>query len=130
MIGLKLATASVISLTFLSAGCGEKQVSFQSDVEPILAARCASCHSPGGMGYAASGFSVVSYRTVMKGTKYAEVVVPGSSLDSTLVRLIRHRADPSIAMPKSHENGQPSEWLTRDQIKIITAWIDQGAKNN
>ncbi|MDA8107850.1 MAG: c-type cytochrome [Betaproteobacteria bacterium] len=130
MIGLKLATASAISLSFLSAGCGQKQVSFKSDIQPILAARCASCHAPGGQGYAASGFSVVSYQSVMKGTKYAEVIVPGSSLDSTLVRLIRHRADPSIAMPKSHDAGKPSEWLTRDQIRLITAWIDQGARNN
>ena len=45
MVGTKLAAASLISLSFLSAGCGEKQVSFKSDVEPILAARCASCRA-------------------------------------------------------------------------------------
>ncbi|HVC11229.1 MAG TPA: c-type cytochrome domain-containing protein [Burkholderiales bacterium] len=129
MVTMKLATAGLISLAFMSAGC-EKQVSFRGDVQPILAERCASCHSPGGMGYAASGFSVASYESLMKGTKYAEVIVPGSSLDSTLVRLIQHQADPSIAMPKSHQVGKPSEWLTREQIQVITAWIDQGAKNN
>jgi len=124
-----LVKMSLIPLAVMSTAC-ERQVSFKADVQPVLVEKCVSCHSPGGRGYAASGFSVASYQSVMKGTKYAEVIVPGSSLDSTLVRLIRHEADPSIAMPKSHDQGKPSEWLTREQIALIATWIDQGAKNN
>ncbi len=89
-----------------------------------------SCHAPGAPGWVASGFSVASYQSVMKGTKYGRVVIPGSSAGSTLVRLLNHETDPSIAMPKSHQPGTPSEWLTPDQIKLIQTWIDQGAKDN
>ena len=36
----------------------------------------------------------------MKGTKLGSVIVPGSSISSTLVILIEHKADPSINMPR------------------------------
>ena len=125
----KSITLGLLVIGALNAGC-EKQVSYSRDVLPILEAKCRSCHSPGGEGYAASGFSVESYRTAMKGTKYGAVIVPASSLSSTLVRLIEHKADPSIAMPRSPVKGEPSKWLTPQEIKLIETWIDEGAKDN
>ena len=124
-----LVKLGLIPLVAMIAGCG-RDVSFKNDVHPIMEARCISCHAPGAPGCVASGFSVATYQSVMKGTKYGRVVIPGSSAGSTLLRLINHEADPSIAMPKSHQPGAPSEWLTPGQIKIIQTWIDQGAKDN
>jgi len=124
-----LMKLGLIPLVVALAGC-HREVSFKNDVHPILEARCISCHAPGAPGCVASGFSVATYQSVMTGTKYGHVVIPGSSAASTLVRLINHEADPSIAMPKSHTPGAPSEWLTPDQIKVIQAWIDQGARDN
>ncbi len=88
------------------------------------------CHAPGGPGYAASGFSVATYQSLMKGTKFGPVVVAGSSEDSNLLRLVKHEADPSIAMPKSVTPGVPAVLLEPEQIKLIETWIDQGAKDN
>jgi len=116
-------------LILVSAGCA-RQVSFKSDVDPILKARCLSCHSAGGEGYKASGFSVESYQSLMKGTRYGPVILPGSSIGSTLSILIEHKADPTIAMPKSPHPGMPSEYLTQKDIDTINKWIDQGAKDN
>ena len=129
MITPKLATLGSILLVLVCAGCA-RQVSFKSDVDPILKASCLSCHSPAGEGYAASGFSVESYQSLMKGTRYGPVIDPGSSINSTLSRLIKHEADPSIAMPKSHHPGLPAEFLQPKQIELIEKWIDQGAKDN
>ncbi len=119
----------VIPLVVALAGC-QRDVSFKKDVHPILEARCMTCHAPGAPGCVTSGFSVATYQSVMQGTKYGHVVIPGSSAASTLVRLINHEADPSIAMPRSPTPGKPSGWLTREQIKTIEAWIDQGARDN
>jgi hypothetical protein len=88
------------------------------------------CHAPGSPGCVASGFSVATYESLMKGTKYGAMIVPGSSLDSNLLRLIKHEADPSIAMPRSLTPGKPSEWLKPEQITLIETWINQGAKDN
>jgi len=126
---LIVAELGLIALTAIVAGC-TKEVSFKNDIYPILQERCVSCHAPGSPGCVASGFSVMTYKSLMRGTKYGAVIVPGSSLDSNLLRLVKHEADPSIAMPKSHTPGMPSEWLQPEQIKLIETWINQGAKDN
>lgn len=116
-------------------------VSFRRDVMPILQANCAVCHLAGGPGYTQSGFSVRSYATVMKGTKYGSVVNPGSGISSTLVWVLEQGADPSINMPKEyqavvegHKNiiipSQNARPLSMSEVELIQDWIDQGAKNN
>jgi hypothetical protein len=73
----------------------------------------------------ASGFDLQGYDSLMKGTRYGPVVLPGEPLTSALVMLIEGRADPSIKMP--HAGAQP---LTAEQIATIRRWVEQGAKNN
>ncbi len=132
---------TVLSATLLLAGgCAKKEVSFRQDVHPILQKHCLTCHSAGGEGYAASGFSVETYKSVIQGTKFGRVIVPGSSISSTLVILIEHKADPSINMPRptlqpllEHEKylgGWKVPTLPPEEIKLIRTWIDQGAKDN
>lgn len=110
------------ALTLLLAGCGDKTVTYQSDIKPIIDANCASCHVPGGQGYEKSGLRMDTYEGLMKGTKFGAVVIPGSSVSSTLYRLVAGEAHPSIRMP----HGQAS--LPDEQIKTIATWIDQGAQ--
>lgn len=117
------ATAA-LALLALGAACSRTEASFARDVNPILKEHCVECHSAGGNGYVASGFSVESYDDVMRGTKFGPVIVPGSSVSSTLARLIEHKADPSINMPQ----GKPR--LPKEKLDIIRAWIEEGAKNN
>ena len=110
---------------FVAVGCSqEKAVSYQKDVIPLIKDHCVACHSVGGEGYTKSGLDLASYNGLMRGTKLGPVIVQGDSVSSTLVRLIEHKADPSIAMPY-HESKLPE-----DHIEIIKTWIDQGAKNN
>ncbi len=134
-----LAIWSVIALG--TASCSRGQVSFSRDVNPILQTNCAVCHTTGGPGYLKSGFSVATYQDIMKGTKYGAVITPGSSVGSTLVRLIKHQADPTINMPKeysldlhSHQRiimpGDGARSLSDHDIGLISDWVDQGAKNN
>ena len=63
------------------SGC-ERQVSFSADVKPILDNYCVQCHSGSGEGESASGFAVDDYDSLMQGTKFGQVVVPGSSMSS------------------------------------------------
>ena len=126
---LTVARLGLMALVALTAGC-TRHVSFKNDVVPILQERCISCHAPGSPGCIVSGFSVATYQSLMKGTKFGPVVIPGSTLDSNLLRLVKHEADPSIAMPRSHTPGMPSEWIKPEQINLIETWINQGAKDN
>jgi uncharacterized membrane protein len=117
----------VVAALAVGPGCAHKpqEVSYQKDVAPILAKHCASCHVPGQPGYQASGFDLQGYDSLMKGTKFGPVVLPGDPMTSVLVMLIEGRVDPSIRMP--HGGANP---LTKDEIKTIRRWVKQGAKNN
>ncbi len=73
----------VLSLQFL--GCTRSEVSFSTDVQPIFEKYCVECHESGGEGAMASGFSVRDYVSVMNGTRLGRVVVPGSSISSSVL---------------------------------------------
>ena len=118
-----LLTLSALAVAALQTGCSDKALTYQTNIKPILDANCVSCHVPGGEGYEKSGLLLDSYDGLMKGTKFGAVVVPGSSVGSTLYRLVSGQADPSIRMP----HGQAS--LPDADIATIAALIDQGAKN-
>jgi len=121
-VTLGFAAAALLVAT----GCERTQVvSYQKDVVPILDKHCKYCHTPGQAGYVVSGFELGSYETLMKGTQFGPVVLPGDPLTSVLVMLIEGRVDPSIKMP--HGDAPP---LSEADILTIRNWVEQGAKNN
>ena len=122
----------ITAIPFFSVSCS-LPVSFNKDIKPLLVANCLKCHDGSGEGSSTSGFSVQTYDSVMKGTRYGPVVIPGSSVSSTLYLMVAHKVDEKIQMPPHHVGalamgrGEP---LTERQIEYIEKWIDQGAKNN
>jgi hypothetical protein len=119
---LGLAATALLAAT----GCERAQVvSYQKDVVPILDQHCKSCHTPGQAGYVVSGFELTSYDTLMKGTQFGPVVLPGDPLTSVLVMLIEGRVDPSLKMPHGDATTP-----TKEQILTIRRWVEQGARNN
>jgi len=115
----------VTPVLLLLAACEERPVSYSAEVKPFLDKYCIRCHREGGKGSEASGFRMDSYESLMKGTKYGPVVQPGDSFTSVMVMLMEGRADPSLRMP--HDEGEAPK---QEEIDIVKAWIDQGAKNN
>lgn len=128
-----LFTAAMLTLSLQMLGCGQPKVSFAADVQPILQTHCLVCHDSIGEGVAASGFSVRDYDSVMKGTIFGPVVIPNSSMSSTLYLVIANKTAPEIQMPPQHPQalakgrGLP---LSDEEIETIAVWIDQGALNN
>ena len=112
----------------LMFGCGTQQppqVSFKNDVQPILDQNCSKCHTEDDDdGVEASGFRTSTYASVMKGTKYGPVIVPGHALSSNLYRLVAGKVDASIQMP--HKKAP----IPAEEIALIENWIEQGAKDN
>ena len=91
-------------------------------VAPIFAQRCAKCHSPSGLiGPAPEGYQLTSYETTISSVDRARVI-PGSAEASELVRRIRGQA-----LPRMPFDGPP--YLNDEEAKLITDWINQGAKN-
>ena len=99
-------------------------VSFSEDVLPLLKFKCAACHLPGGEGSEKSGFEVMSYETVMKGTKFGAMIIPGDPDSSSLMRLLDWRVSADIRMPHGKKQ------LSICDRDLIRTWIFEGAKNN
>ena len=125
--GKRMLTAALpVALMMVLAGCArEEAVSFSQDVKPIIDQNCIACHKPGGDGFEASGFSMVTYEDLMKGTKFGPMIISGDSAGSNMLVLMEGRADPSISMP--HGAMKP---VRKSDIETIRRWVDQGAKNN
>jgi len=128
-----LFKVGILALSIQFLGCTRSEVSFSSDVQPILEKNCIECHDSSGEGVVTSGFSVSDYDSVMKGTKFGKVVIPGSSISSTLYLVVAQKTAPEIQMPPHHSKawaegrGSP---LSDDKVATIAAWIDEGAKDN
>lgn len=120
----QIVTASLLLVMLGWSSACSKKVSFVTDIKPILNDHCMECHAQGKKGYIESGLSMESYADLMKGTKFGPVIEPGSSISSTLMRLVDHKADSKINMPHNQTK------IEDGHVELIKLWIDQGAKNN
>jgi mono/diheme cytochrome c family protein/uncharacterized membrane protein len=93
------------------------KIVFARDVEPILQQTCLDCHGPAKH---RANLRLDTKDVTLKGGANGPAVVPGKSKDSLLVKHVM-ALDGKKRMPMGHEP------LTDVQVKILTAWIDQGA---
>ena len=111
----------------------ERDVSFSSEVEPILVEKCASCHSEGGF-----AVNVGIPLLLTDGVAYGELVNQPSSQDSTFTFVSPFDSANSLLYQKVSEETPPvgstmplfSERLSAEELGLIRDWIDQGAENN
>lgn len=141
------ALAAELDLSKLPPASPKKDVSFEKDILPIFKDSCIRCH---GEERPKAGLRLDSAEAVVKGSKNGKVIVPGNSAKSDLVIAIS-RIDPEIAMPpirqgrasnrqpapdgaqnpggqQRPQQGPPAKPLTPEQVGLVRAWIDQGAK--
>ena len=91
-------------------------ISFSDQVLRLFEARCQQCH---GAGRAEAGLSLATHATLMTGSSYGPVVIPGSADTSRLVEVIV-----SGDMPPGGRK------LTDSEIQTVSDWIDAGAPDN
>jgi hypothetical protein len=91
-------------------------VDFDSQIRPILQARCLNCHARGKI---KGGFSLETREALLRGGEGGPAVEVGHSDESLLIELVTE-ADPVLRMP---QKGDP---LTSREVALLRAWIDQG----
>ena len=106
-------------------------VSFSKEVMPILTRNCMPCHAEDQ--FNPSELSLDSYALLLKGGKHGDAVVPGEPSKSTLVTKLH--ADPPFGDrmpldPRRKRKKEPMKPLTDEEIRLITDWVTEGAKNN
>lgn len=98
-------------------------VTYAGDIKPLFEKSCLKCHS----GEKPKGkFSMESLDKILKGGKEGKSVVPGNSAKSALVHMAADLVkDEEMPPTDKRDKYQP---LTKEQIGLVRAWIDQGAK--
>jgi mono/diheme cytochrome c family protein len=120
--------ATLACLLFASVGLADEkalpapadgQVDFAKQVQPIFQKRCAKCH---GATKQEGKLRLDRRSSLLRGGESGEpAIVPGKSAQSLLVRAIAG-IDSNVEMPPEGAR------VSKNQISLIRAWIDQGAK--
>lgn len=141
-------SASAVDLSKLPPPSSRHDVTFEKDIKPLFEASCVRCH---GGEKPKAGLRLETREGALKGGKEGEVIEVGKSADSALVVAIA-QLDPETAMPPkprrrrnrpepqaehgtnapaggpAQEHRPPPKPLTAEEVGLVRAWIDQGAK--
>jgi hypothetical protein len=100
---------TLASLSFASTA--PKQVTFQKDVAPVLQKHCQQCHRPG----EAAPMSLLTYKDARPWAKAMKAAV------------LSRKMPPWFADP-AHGKFSNDRRLSQQEIDILSAWADSGAK--
>lgn len=103
----------------------KQEVDFVRDIKPLFEKSCFGCH--GAKPRAKSKYFMNARPTALEGgsSKEAAIVV-GKSDQSPLVHFIADLVEEMEMPPLDNRDKYPK--ITKEQISLIRAWIDQGAK--
>ncbi len=113
-----------VDVSKLPPASSKKGVTYSADIKPIFDQSCTKCH---GEQKPKGHLRLDSLEGALKGGEDGKVVLPGNSAGSMLVHNIAHAGDPDDYMPPPRNKAGIGP-LTREQIGLVRAWIDQGAK--
>ena len=118
------ADRRAIDLSKLPPTSDKTGLIYATDIKPILDKSCIKCH---GTEKPKARLRLDSLEGALKGGEDGKVILAGDSAGSMLVHNVAHAGKPDEYMPppRNKANIPP---LTKEQIGLIRAWIDQGAK--
>ena len=93
------------------------KVDFVRDIQPIFTQTCYPCHGPA---MQMSSFRLDQKHSAMAGGNSGPVIKPGDSANSKLIHLVAGVLKDAVMPPEG-------ERLSKGQIGLLRAWIDQGA---
>jgi hypothetical protein len=97
------------------------EVTYAADIKPIFDNSCIKCH---GEDKQKAALRLDSREAILQGSEDGPVFEVGKSAKSVLVANVARLGDPDDWMPPI-DKGKP---LTTEEVALIRAWIDQGAK--
>jgi hypothetical protein len=97
-----------------------KTIDFVSDIQPLLARSCLSCHGPEEQ---EGGLRLHRKEDALRGGDRGAAIVAGKSAQSRLIHFVAGINEEETLMPPEGEGQR----LSPEQIGLLRAWIDQGA---
>jgi hypothetical protein len=123
-LGLSTSAFAAVDISKLPPPSERKDVTFAKDIKPIFEQSCVKCH---GAEKPKAKLRLDSLEGAIKGSEDGKVIEPGDSAKSALVHSIGQlgKEDHWMPPPKNKAKIAP---LTPEEVGLIRAWIDQGAK--
>jgi hypothetical protein len=115
---LELGDASKLPPAAPTAG-----VTYDKDIKPLFDKSCVKCH--GGEKPKAK-YNMETLAGILKAGSDGTAVVPGNSAKSALVHQAADLVTDMEMPPIDKRDKYPA--LTKEQVGLVRAWIDQGAK--
>ncbi len=114
-----------VDISKLPPPSDKKGVTYEKDIKPIFEKACFKCH---GEEKQKSKLRLDSLAATLKGGENGPNIIPGKSAESQLVHAVaRILPEEDEHMPPKKKDGTVTE-LSKEQVGLIRAWIDQGAK--
>ena len=113
-----------VDVSKLPPASSKQGVTYANDIKAIFDKSCIKCHGPE---KPKAKLRLDSLAGALKGSENGKVIEPGKSADSILIHNVAHIGDEDDWMPPP-DNKAKIPPLTPEQIGLIRAWIDQGAK--
>jgi hypothetical protein len=112
-----------VDLSKLPPPASKKDITFDKDIKTLFEKSCVKCHSGD---KAKSKLRLDTREATLKGGEGGAVVVTGKSDKSHLVYYVADLVPDMEMPPVPKRGGLPA--LTKEQVGLVRAWIDQGAK--
>ena len=109
-----------VDVSKLPPAAAQKDVTFAKDIKPMLEKACFNCH---GEEKQKAKLRVDSVEAIKKGSENGEIIVLGNSAKSSMVHTVAGLVEDMMMPPEGK-----ADPLTKEQIALLRAWIDQGAK--
>jgi hypothetical protein len=121
---LLAADGKPVDVSKLPPPADKKGLTYEKDIKPMLENSCLKCHGPE---KPKSKYRVDSREAIIKGGDSEEAaIIPGKSEKSPLILYIADLVEDYEMPPLDKRDKYPA--MTKEQIGIFRAWIDQGAK--
>ena len=118
-----MATAADVDVSKLPPAAKKTGVTFDADIKPFFEKSCVTCHS----GEKPTGkFRADTKENILKGAGDEKVLEVGNSAKSEIVHVVADLVAEEEMPPLDKRDKYPA--LTKEQIGLLRAWIDQGAK--
>ncbi len=112
--GVLRAEEAAVNAATPATSASDAERFFETEVRPMLAARCLECHGPDKQ---EAGLRLDSREALLKGSDGEVVVVPGEPDKSPLIHAVRYEGN--VQMP-------PAGKLADNELAMLTTWVKLG----
>ncbi|HEY0550311.1 MAG TPA: c-type cytochrome domain-containing protein [Verrucomicrobiae bacterium] len=116
-----------VDVSKLPPAAARQGVTFDKDIKPMFEKSCFKCHGPE-VEKPKGKFRADTKEHVIKGGGDGPMVTPGDLKKSPMIAMVaRQTEDEDLFMPPT-DNKAKIPPLTKDEVGLVRAWIEQGAK--